>query len=134
MGGTEERTRLEAGLAVVLVASLRVSELEVWLVVETLQSVVLILVRGEEAEVGWESRAPPGLVPRPPLLVSSLSWEPLSPPLLSSSCSWLSLEPARTGDLGVTLGERPGVRAGPSRSNVKIPESLSRRRGQGAGQ
>jgi len=48
------RRRLDAGLLLALVDSFNVSELELWLVVEALLRVVRILVRGEEAEFGWE--------------------------------------------------------------------------------
>jgi hypothetical protein len=48
------RRRLDAGLLFALDDSFKVSELELWLVVEALLKVVRILVRGEEAELGWE--------------------------------------------------------------------------------
>lgn len=48
------RRRLDAGLLFALADSFNVSELELWLVVEALLKVVRILVRGEEAELGWE--------------------------------------------------------------------------------
>ena len=84
-----------------LFASLRVSELEVWLVEERL-SVVRILVRGEEAVVGWVRRVEGAVVgwKVADLLPSSRSWE------------WERRGGARMGELGEAVG--------PKRSNVKM--------------
>ena len=85
-----------------LFASFRVSELEVWLVEDRLR-VVRILVRGEEAVVGWVRRVEGAVV----------GWELAD--LLPSSLSW-----ERERRRGARMGELEEAE-GPRRSNVKMP-------------